>query len=265
MRRRGRRKLQGEWEDWSGLEKKMATGNLRNRQTWENEVLGGWQTVRERWRQTVQALAKRGRNDICRKWRLKASLSLCALERSTLLGKVLRIDVDNNDDGPPYSIPSDNPFVMEKESRAGKPLRIFFTCGIAYGRSVNTRSSVHQASHRVQLPWEWAMSQGTKVNILLNTDIFKRRLEATTDSGSHHSSQKYTPLVSVFAVERDWELFVSTSRCLSVSLCRDLCLRSSQHVALLHRPRGSHDGPRPREDVLWRRRSKQIRRGGPYY
>ncbi|KAI4815040.1 hypothetical protein KUCAC02_005206 [Chaenocephalus aceratus] len=37
--------------------------------------------------------------------------------KSTLLGKVLRLDVDNNDDGTPYSIPSDNPFLHEKEAR----------------------------------------------------------------------------------------------------------------------------------------------------
>uniref|UniRef100_A0A3Q1BQR2 SRCR domain-containing protein n=1 Tax=Amphiprion ocellaris TaxID=80972 RepID=A0A3Q1BQR2_AMPOC len=37
--------------------------------------------------------------------------------KSVLLGKVLRIDVDNNDDGAPYSIPSDNPFLGEKETR----------------------------------------------------------------------------------------------------------------------------------------------------
>ncbi|KAI9522113.1 hypothetical protein NQZ68_039292 [Dissostichus eleginoides] len=37
--------------------------------------------------------------------------------KSTLLGKVLRLDVDNNDDGAPYSIPSDNPFLHEKEAR----------------------------------------------------------------------------------------------------------------------------------------------------
>uniref|UniRef100_A0A3B4AD39 SRCR domain-containing protein n=1 Tax=Periophthalmus magnuspinnatus TaxID=409849 RepID=A0A3B4AD39_9GOBI len=37
--------------------------------------------------------------------------------KSALLGKVLRIDVDNNDDGAPYSIPSDNPFVGEKNSK----------------------------------------------------------------------------------------------------------------------------------------------------
>ncbi|XP_066541290.1 HHIP-like protein 1 [Hoplias malabaricus] len=36
---------------------------------------------------------------------------------SALLGKVLRIDVDNNDDGVPYTIPSDNPFIREKEAR----------------------------------------------------------------------------------------------------------------------------------------------------
>ncbi|XP_045930305.1 HHIP-like protein 1 [Micropterus dolomieu] len=36
--------------------------------------------------------------------------------KSTLLGKVLRIDVNNNDDGTPYSIPSDNPFLAEKEA-----------------------------------------------------------------------------------------------------------------------------------------------------
>uniref|UniRef100_A0A3B4X2Y0 HHIP-like protein 1 n=1 Tax=Seriola lalandi dorsalis TaxID=1841481 RepID=A0A3B4X2Y0_SERLL len=37
--------------------------------------------------------------------------------KSTLLGKALRVDVDNNDDGAPYSIPSDNPFLGEKEAR----------------------------------------------------------------------------------------------------------------------------------------------------
>ncbi|XP_026769878.3 HHIP-like protein 1 [Pangasianodon hypophthalmus] len=37
--------------------------------------------------------------------------------KSTLLGKALRIDVENNDDGAPYSIPSDNPFLGEKDSK----------------------------------------------------------------------------------------------------------------------------------------------------
>ncbi|KAL0972867.1 hypothetical protein UPYG_G00195760 [Umbra pygmaea] len=36
--------------------------------------------------------------------------------KSTLLGKVLRLDVDNNDHTDPYSIPSDNPFLGEKDS-----------------------------------------------------------------------------------------------------------------------------------------------------
>ena len=40
--------------------------------------------------------------------------SRVVLLRSALLGKVLRVDVDNNDDGAPYSIPSDNPFLGEK-------------------------------------------------------------------------------------------------------------------------------------------------------
>lgn len=37
--------------------------------------------------------------------------------RSALLGKVLRIDVDDNDRGPLYRIPSDNPFVHERGAR----------------------------------------------------------------------------------------------------------------------------------------------------
>ncbi|XP_029531716.1 HHIP-like protein 1 isoform X1 [Oncorhynchus nerka] len=37
--------------------------------------------------------------------------------KSALLGKVLRIDVDDNDRGPLYRIPSDNPFVHERGAR----------------------------------------------------------------------------------------------------------------------------------------------------
>lgn len=37
--------------------------------------------------------------------------------RSALLGKVLRIDVDNNERGPLYRIPPDNPFIHEPGAR----------------------------------------------------------------------------------------------------------------------------------------------------
>uniref|UniRef100_UPI0037E9B359 HHIP-like protein 1 n=1 Tax=Semicossyphus pulcher TaxID=241346 RepID=UPI0037E9B359 len=37
--------------------------------------------------------------------------------KSTLLGKVLRVDVEDNDDSAPYTIPPDNPFIEERESR----------------------------------------------------------------------------------------------------------------------------------------------------
>lgn len=43
--------------------------------------------------------------------------SLFAFNRSTLLGKVLRISVENNDVGPLYQIPPDNPFVNESKAR----------------------------------------------------------------------------------------------------------------------------------------------------
>ncbi|MGH0114930.1 UNVERIFIED_CONTAM: hypothetical protein FKN15_065854 [Acipenser sinensis] len=37
--------------------------------------------------------------------------------RSSLLGKVLRVDVDDNSSGPPYRIPPDNPFVKDPRAR----------------------------------------------------------------------------------------------------------------------------------------------------
>uniref|UniRef100_A0A667XMM0 HHIP like 1 n=1 Tax=Myripristis murdjan TaxID=586833 RepID=A0A667XMM0_9TELE len=40
-----------------------------------------------------------------------------AQNKSALLGKVLRIDVDNNERGPLYRIPPDNPFIHEREAR----------------------------------------------------------------------------------------------------------------------------------------------------
>lgn len=51
---------------------------------------------------------------------------LLGSDRSTLLGKALRVDVENNDDGAPYSIPSDNPFLWEKETRPGKSIKILY-------------------------------------------------------------------------------------------------------------------------------------------
>ncbi len=61
---------------------------------------------------------------------LSLSHLLSVFDRSALLGKALRVDVDNNDDGAPYSIPSDNPFLWEKDARPGKSLKMFCTCGI---------------------------------------------------------------------------------------------------------------------------------------
>ncbi|KAM5145613.1 HHIP-like protein 1 [Mantella aurantiaca] len=40
-----------------------------------------------------------------------------AQNKSSLLGKVLRINVTGNDKGPPYRIPSDNPFLRERTAR----------------------------------------------------------------------------------------------------------------------------------------------------
>ncbi|XP_067275442.1 HHIP-like protein 1 [Pseudorasbora parva] len=60
--------------------------------------------------------------------------------KSTLLGKALRIDVDNNDYGAPYSIPSDNPFVGEKDSRPeiyAYGVRNMWRCSIDRGDPIN--------------------------------------------------------------------------------------------------------------------------------
>ena len=45
-------------------------------------------------------------------------MTLCFIYyRSALLGKVLRIDVDDNERGPLYRIPPDNPFIHERGAR----------------------------------------------------------------------------------------------------------------------------------------------------
>ncbi|XP_057204678.1 HHIP-like protein 1 isoform X2 [Triplophysa rosa] len=59
--------------------------------------------------------------------------------KSTLLGKVLRIDVDNNDSGAPYSIPPDNPFVGEKDTKPeiyAYGVRNMWRCSIDRGDSI---------------------------------------------------------------------------------------------------------------------------------
>uniref|UniRef100_A0A3Q4HC63 HHIP-like protein 1-like n=1 Tax=Neolamprologus brichardi TaxID=32507 RepID=A0A3Q4HC63_NEOBR len=61
--------------------------------------------------------------------------------KSTLLGKVLRVDVDFNDNGAPYSIPSDNPFLGEKEARPevyAYGVRNMWRCSIDRGDPVTT-------------------------------------------------------------------------------------------------------------------------------
>ncbi len=55
---------------------------------------------------------------------------LSVLDRSALLGKVLRVDIDYNDNAAPYSIPSDNPFLGEKEARPGISFKISYMCGV---------------------------------------------------------------------------------------------------------------------------------------
>ncbi|XP_076845940.1 HHIP-like protein 1 [Brachyhypopomus gauderio] len=62
--------------------------------------------------------------------------------KSTLLGKVLRIDVDNNDDGAPYSIPSDNPFIDDKDAKAevyAYGVRNMWRCSIDRGDPITSR------------------------------------------------------------------------------------------------------------------------------
>ncbi|XP_017567284.1 HHIP-like protein 1 [Pygocentrus nattereri] len=62
--------------------------------------------------------------------------------KSTLLGKVLRIDVDNNDNSVPYTIPSDNPFVGDKDARPevyAYGVRNMWRCSIDRGDPITSK------------------------------------------------------------------------------------------------------------------------------
>ncbi|XP_034556229.1 HHIP-like protein 1 [Notolabrus celidotus] len=62
--------------------------------------------------------------------------------KSTLLGKALRVDVEDNDDSAPYSIPPDNPFLEEKESRPeiyAYGVRNMWRCSIDRGDPITGR------------------------------------------------------------------------------------------------------------------------------
>ena len=45
------------------------------------------------------------------------SISICFFARGSLLGKILRIDINTDDENIPYKIPADNPFVNENGTR----------------------------------------------------------------------------------------------------------------------------------------------------
>ncbi|XP_074536436.1 HHIP-like protein 1 [Halichoeres trimaculatus] len=62
--------------------------------------------------------------------------------KSTLLGKALRVDVEDNDESAPYTIPPDNPFVDEKGSRPeiyAYGVRNMWRCSIDRGDPVTGR------------------------------------------------------------------------------------------------------------------------------
>ena len=105
------------------------------------------------------------------------------------------------------------------------------------------------------------MTQEIKSECLTKHWHFYTHLEAVTNTKS-----PLIPEINAFGFciqPQKWRPLLCQSLSLS-SFCRDLCLWSSQHVALLHRPRWPRDRPRPGQDVLRWRRPEQVWRGGSH-
>lgn len=69
----------------------------------------------------------------------------------TLLGSILRIDVDHHDPGKAYAVPKDNPFVGKKDARGE-----IWACGLrnVWGMSFDRKTGTHWAGDVGQNLWE---------------------------------------------------------------------------------------------------------------